>query len=57
MATPHIFTPSPGEAIEPEIRTDLGTPVLFVNNEGDMLDFILGGRCRRQRLCGPRQDA
>lgn len=48
-ATPFIFPPFPGEDIEPRIRTDLGTPVLFVNTEGDLTDFILGGRSLHQQ--------
>lgn len=52
-ATPFIFPPFPGEEIEPQIRTDLGTPVLFVNNEADVLDFVLGGRSIHQQADTP----
>jgi Alpha/beta hydrolase domain len=48
-ATPFIFPPFPGEPIEPAIRTDLGTSVLFVNTEADVTDFILGGRSIHQQ--------
>lgn len=48
-ATPFIFPPFPGEPVEPRIRTDLGTPVLFVNAEADMTDFVVGGRSIHQQ--------
>jgi hypothetical protein len=52
-ATPFILPPFPGDAVEPRIRTDLGTPVLFVNAEADVTDFLLGGRSIHQQPDSP----
>ena len=48
-ATPFIFPPFPGEDPDFAIRTDLGTPLLFVNAEFDVLDFSVGGRSIHQQ--------
>ena len=42
-ATPFIFPPLPGEDPDFAIRTDLGTPLLFVNAEFDVLNLSWGG--------------